>query len=350
MVHSALYYWGLPTRALAERARLAADKAVALAPKRAEGYQALGDYARMVQGDFTLALQHYAKGQTLGTPNADILVGIAIAESGLGRWDDAVERLKQAGRLDPRSVAPLRRLGDTLVKMRRFREAREVLDRALALAPSNLACIEGKAMSFLGEGDLAGARDVIRAASSAVSPTELVAYVATYEDLVWVLDEKQRELLLRLTPSAFDDDSASWALCLTQAYALKGDAANVRRYAEEARATYEQQLRDTPDNSQQHALLGLTLAYLGRKEDAIREGLKGVELAPRSKDADSSLYNTTQLARIYALVGEQDKAIDLLEANLQVPAYVSPGWISVNPYWEPLHSSPRYPKLVAKGK
>ena len=73
--------------------------------------------------------------------------------------------------------------------MRRYPEAREVIDRALALAPSNLAAIEFKAMSFLGEGDLNGAREVLREASAHVSPTELVAFFAAYEDLVWVLDE-----------------------------------------------------------------------------------------------------------------------------------------------------------------
>ena len=90
-------------------------------------------------------------------------------------------------------------------------------------------------MTFLGEGDLAGARAVLEAAPKEVEPTALVAFVANYWDLVWVLDEEQRELLLRLTPSAFDDDRGAWALCLAQAYALKGDAANVRTYAEEAR-------------------------------------------------------------------------------------------------------------------
>ncbi|HEY2798309.1 MAG TPA: protein kinase [Thermoanaerobaculia bacterium] len=347
-VNSALYYWGLPSQALDTTAKQAAEKTVALAPRRPEGYQALGDYQRMVKADFEAALQQYAKGQSLGTPSADVLVGIGLAEGALGRWDAAVDHLKQAARLDPRSVVPLRRLGDMLVRLRRFAEAREVLDRALALAPSNLASIEGKTMSYLGEGNLKSAREVVQAASTQVGPTELVAYLATYEDLVWVLDEKQRELLVRLTPSSFDDDRGSWALCLTEAYALGGDAMNTRRYAEEARAAYEEQLRGTPDNSQQHSLLGLSLAYLSRREEAVREGLRGVELSPISKSSESGAYNAIQLARIYALVGEPDKAIDQLESLLKVPCNISAAWISINPFWAPLHSSPRYQKLVAQ--
>ena len=347
-VNSGLYYWGLPSQALDATAKQAAEKTVALAPKRPEGYQALGDYDRMVRGDFETALQRYAKGQSLGTPNADLLVGVALAEGQLGRWDAAVEHLKQAARLDPRSVIPLRRLGDMLVRLRRFPEGLEVLDRALALAPANLAVIEGKILGYLGEGDLKGAREVIQTASAHVGPTELVAYVATYEDLVWVLDEKQRELLVRLTPSSFDDDHGSWALCLTQAYALAGDAANTKRYAEEARAAYEEQLRGTPDNSQQRVLLGLSLAYLGRKDDAIREGLRAAELTPIETSIDTGSYNRTQLARIYALVGESDKAVDELETLLKVPCNLSAASISVNPYFDPLRNNPRFQKLVAK--
>ncbi len=77
-------------------------------------------------------------------------------------------------------------------------------------------------MTFLGEGDLERARAVLKTAPREIEPTALVAYVATYGDLVWVLDESQRELLLRLTPSAFDDDRAIWGISLAQACALNG--------------------------------------------------------------------------------------------------------------------------------
>src|SRR5262249_29231088 len=126
--NSSLYYYGLPTRALDEAARLAAEKAVALAPKRPEGYQAMGDYYRAVRGDFPKALEQYAKGRSLGAPNVDLLVGMALAEASSNRWDASIDALKQAARLDPRSVTPLRRLGDELIRTGRFAGPREGLD------------------------------------------------------------------------------------------------------------------------------------------------------------------------------------------------------------------------------
>ena len=348
MANSALYYWGLPTSTLDERSRQAAEKARIARAESARGVSGARRLRADDPGNSSAALQQYAKGQSPGTANADLLVGVALAEESLGRWDAAVDHLKQAVRLDPRSVVPMRRLAEALGALRRYPEAREVFDRVLALAPSNLPSIHGKALSFLGEGDLNAAREVGRAASAHVSPIELVAYFATYSDLVWVLDQKQRDLLLRLTPSSFDDDPATWALCLTQAYALNGDASSVRRYADDARAAYEAQLREMPDNGQQHVLLGLSLAYLGRKEEAIREGLRGVELIPLSKNAVGGPYFQTVLARIYTLVGEPEKAIDQLEPLLKVPCDLSPAFLAIDPNFEPLRANPRFQKLVAR--
>jgi TolB-like protein/tetratricopeptide (TPR) repeat protein len=344
---SLLYGNSIPTPALAKRAREAAEKAVALAPNRPEGYIALGAYERLVAADVTRALEQFEKGLRLAPGDTSALRTTAFAEQGLGRWDAAVDHLRQAVRLDPRSANNLFALGDALLRLRRYPEARESFDRGLALTPVNLALIEDKAMTFLGEGDLASARAVLKAVPKEVEPTALVAFLANFNDLVWVLDEEQREILLRLTPSAFDDDRGAWALCLVEAYALKGDAANVRTYAEEAKKTFEEQLRATPNDPQRHVELGFSLAYLGRKEEAIREGRRGVELLPVSKDAEQGPFMQHQLARIYILVGEPEKALDQLEPLLKIPYWLSPGWLRIDPNFDPLRKNPRFQKLVA---
>jgi len=174
-----------------------------------------------------------------------------------------------------------------------------------------------------------------------------VAYVANYYDLVWVLDEEQREVLLRLTPRAFDDDRGAWGICLAQACVLRGDAACVHTHAEEAREALEEQLRATSQNAQRHAILGLALAYLGRKEEAIREGQRGTAIAPVTRDAINGPYVQHQLVRIYMLVGEPEKALDQLEPLLKVPYWLSPGWLKIDPNFDPLRKNPRFQKLVA---
>jgi tetratricopeptide (TPR) repeat protein len=344
-----LYFNSTPTPALAERARQAGEKAVALAPNRPEGYLALGNYERLVTLDYNRALEQFDKGLRVAPGDASALRGTALAEMGLGHSEAAVEHFRHAERLDPRSVYSLRSFGDALLRLRRYPEARQVVDRGLALAPANLGLIEFKVISYLCEGNLAGARAVLDAVPGEVDPAALVAFLATYDDLVWVLDEKQRDLLVRLTPSAFDGDRGTWALCLLQAYALKGDAANVRIYAEEVRKAYVNQLRAAPEDAQRHAGLGLALAYLGRKEDAIRKGERGVALDPVSRDARNGPYFQHQLARIYMLVGEPEKALDQLEPLLTIPYFLSPGRLRIDPNFDPLRKHPRFQKLIAGG-
>ncbi|MGH9366098.1 MAG: tetratricopeptide repeat protein, partial [Thermoanaerobaculia bacterium] len=143
-----------------------------------------------------------------------------------------------------------------------------------------------------------------------------------------------------LTPSAFDDDRGAWGLCLADACALRGDVAGVRSYAEEARKAFEEQLKAAPENAGLHAELGIALALLGRKEEAIREGLRGVAKNPDWDD----------LTRIYILVGEPEKALDQLERLLKIPGLLSPGWLKIDPTFDPLRSNPRFQKLVASAK
>jgi tetratricopeptide (TPR) repeat protein len=301
----------------------------------------------LVQNDAQRALEHFAEGLRFAPGNADLLRGTAQAEQELGRWESAIEHFKQAERLDPRSVTLWTSIGSALLRLRRYPEAREAQERGLALAPTNLRLIEHRAMTFLGEGNLAGARAVLQASPKEVEPTALVAYLANYNDLVWVLDEQQRGLLLRLTPSVFDDDRGTWALALVQAYALKGDATNVQTYAEEARKAFGEQVRVVPGDAGRRMSLGLSLAYLGRKEEATREGEHAAALSPVTRDARSGAYYQHQLVRISILVGEPEKALDRLERLLKIPYYLSPRWLEIDPNFDPLRKNPRFQRLVA---
>jgi serine/threonine-protein kinase len=311
---------------------------------------ALGGYERLVANDLQRAAEQYEKGRRLAPGEPRFLFATALVEQGLGRWDASVDHLREAERLNPRSVPNKRMLGFTLLKMRRYAEARAALDRALALAPTNIDTIQYKAMTFLAEGDLAGARSVLRAAPKEVEPTTLVAEVCIFYGLGWVLDEGQRDLLRRLTPSAFDNDRAHWASCIAEDSALRRDAGNARRYAEQAQKALEEQLVSAPDDSGRRADLGVALAHLGRKEDAIREGERAVTLDPVAKDQLYGPYVQQVLARIYMLVGEPEKALDRLEPLLKMPYYLTPRWLVIDPTFDPLQKNPRFQRLLAGAK
>jgi serine/threonine-protein kinase len=270
-----------------------------------------------------------------------------MAEQALGRWDVALQHLAKAGALDPRSANTARRTGATLLWLRRYPEAQAALDRGLALAPTNLQIIELKAMVALAQGDLTGARAVMRTALTTVEPAALIAFFGYFWDLYWVLDDAQQQQLLALAPSAFDNDRATWAIIRAETEDLRGHPAESRVYADTARLAFEEQLRAAPDDGQRHVFRGLALAYLGRKADAIAEGERAVALWPISRDAYQGAYIQHQLVRIYLLVGDPEQALDQLEPLLRMPYYLSPGWLRIDPTFAPLKGNPRFERLVA---
>jgi TolB-like protein/tetratricopeptide (TPR) repeat protein len=342
--HSIVFYNG-STGGGDAGAALAAAQRAAVGPDAVEAHLALGDYHNFVQGDFPRALEEYAAGLRRSPANADLITSAGIVQQSLGHADSALAYFQRGMTIDPRSVTPARRLARALLWLRRYPEARDATERGLAIAPDNFSLVQNKVMVQLGQGDLAGARAIL-AAAKGVEPTALVAFFANYWDLYWVLSEQQQDVLFRLTPRLFDDNRGAWGLALAETYALRGDQARARAYADSSRQGQEELLQRSPDDAQTHALLGVTLAYMGRKADAIREGERGAALAPISKDAYGGPYNQFQLVRVYILTGELDKALDRLEPLLKVPFYLSPGWLKVDPTFDPLRKNPRFQKLV----
>ncbi len=344
--HGILYYNG--TGGVGDdRASLAAAQRVAvIRPDAPETHLALGDYQNFVTGDFGKAMEEYSAGLRNAPTDPQLLASAAIAIQSLGNMDSALTLFRRAATLDPRSVTSARRTARALLWLRRYPEAREASLRGLALAPGNLSIIENLAMVSLGQGDLAGARAVIRDAKD-VPPADLVAFLANFWDLYWLLDEEQQGILLRMTPRPFDDSRSAWGIALAEVYALRGDKTRARAYADSARIAFEEDLKAAPNNAQGHSLLGVTLGYLGRKDEAIRQAQEGLAQAPISKDAYGGPYNQLQVVRTYILLGEQEKALDLLEPLLKIPFYVSPGWLKIDPTYDPLRKNPRFQKLVA---
>jgi TolB-like protein/tRNA A-37 threonylcarbamoyl transferase component Bud32/Tfp pilus assembly protein PilF len=344
---SNLYYNGTPDPEVARRARDAAERALAIDPDGSAPHAAMARYFMAVEKDPIRAEDQMTLALKASPNDPRVLTSASSLEETLGRWDEALSHLQRARRLDPRSVRTAGSLRTLLLLLRRYPEALDVGKDALALSPSDPNNIEGQAMIFLAQGDLAGARRVIDEAPGGLGQEALVAYLATYNDLFWVLDDAQQRVLLQLPPSAFFDDPTAWGSVFMQTYWYRGEKARARAYADTARMAFEAQLKSAPDDPQLHVLLGLALAYMGRKDDAIAEGERGVALAPLTRDASNGAYYQHQLVRIYLMVGEPEKALDLLEPLLKMPYFLSPGWLRIDPTFASLRRNPRFEKLTA---
>ncbi len=347
---SLLYYNGIPTSDLAEAARAAAERSLELAPGLPDGHLAMSMYLQYVVKDNLRGLEQSDQGLAIDGGDPDLLWGAASSEVGLGRWDRALAHLEQARSLDPRSARTASRLASTLLWMRRYPEALDACEYSLSLSPRSLSTIQMKAMVFLARGDLGAARKWLAEQPAEIQVADIVLNLGLYWDLMWVFDDAQRQVFLRLPPEAFGGYGAVRALAFAQTYALMGDPERLRRNSEEAERDFARQLTEAPDDAQLHVLRGLTLAYLGRRDEAVREGERGRALLPISQDAFTGAYIQHQLVRIYMVLGELEKALDLLEPLMKVPYFVSPGWLSIDPNFAPLKGQPRFEKLLrAKG-
>jgi serine/threonine-protein kinase len=343
-VRSTLYFLSVPTPAEAEGARRAVERAQALAPRAPETYLAVTYYDQYILRDQARAREAAVQGLAVAQSNVELMVRAANFDVQT-RPEEALRTQRRATELDPRSVPSWVSLGNTLLVLHRYPEALQALDKGLTVDPTSFRLQQLRAMTFLGQGDLAEARRSLAAVPRDLDQAGLVAYLSTYNDLFWVLTPGQQTLLLTLPPSAFDNDRATWGLVMAQTYDLRGDQARTRAYADSAQMAYEGQLKDAPDDPQLHVLYGLAFAYLGRNAQAVTEGRRGVAL---SSGVNTGVYPKHQLARILVRVGQPDQALDLLEELLRVPYLLSPGWLKIDPNFAPLRGNPRFEQLISQ--
>jgi TolB-like protein/Flp pilus assembly protein TadD len=344
MVRASLYINSAPSRETAEGARTAAETALRLAPDLPEAHLALGNYYSLVRADFPKSIEVYTKGLAVAPAHAELLGALGLAEQGLGHVDDALAHMRRGLALDPRSLLYTRRLIRLLTYTHRYDEAAELVARARAQAPADPGVLLYDAWLRLSRGDLAGARAVARGIPRDGSE-QTISFFGFDLSGAQLLDDEQKQAILRLRPSQFGGNLGPWGLTLAQGAYMLGDAERVRAYADSALPTLERAVRDNPDEPNNHMALGVALAFLGRKGDAIREGERAV--AMRGNDGFQGPTLRHQLARIYQLVGEPVKSIAQLEVLLRVPYYVSPGWLRADPSLESLRSHPRFQRLLA---
>jgi serine/threonine-protein kinase len=348
---SALYGSSTPTPELARSARAAAERAIALDSTRSEGYRALAQYHRQVSNDLGQALAAIQRARTVAPRDALVRASAALVEGDLGQLDAAGHDIAEVARVDPRNARIWNVQTELRLRLGQVDEARTTAERVLALAPMNLGAIHHRAMVEVAAGDVPAARQVLARATHDVPREALVANIATYYDLGWLLNAADARLLLMLGPDAFDGDRGVWAIVRAEQYGWQGDSALAHAWGDSAAREFAVQLRAVPTDPQRHVLRGLALGYAGHAREALIQAERGLALqGPTAAGRESINYGyfTYVAARTALLAGDRERALAWLGEARRAHYYASPAWLRAEPTWAPLRNDPRFAALAAE--
>jgi serine/threonine protein kinase/tetratricopeptide (TPR) repeat protein len=336
-----------PTKEGVERARVAAERTLQLAPDRPDARLAMGSYLKEIKVDFAGAREQFLAGLTGDPNNVELLTALSTVERALGKFDDALSHATQAARVDPRSVLSTRRLATAYHDLRRYPDELAAWDRALGLAPDNLALIQGKAFAYLSLGQLDSVHALVKSRLATVDTTALLVRFALYQETMWTLPPELWPKIVKLTPMDFGNDKGHWGLKLGHTFRLLGDTARARMFGDSARLVFEAQLRDFPERAQLRELLARALALGGHRAEAIAEAERSLAMRETTLDASLQPYVHFQVARILIQSGEYERALDLIEPLLTAPASdLTPAYLRIDPQFKPLLGNPRFQRLL----
>jgi TolB-like protein/class 3 adenylate cyclase len=334
--------------ALAEAAVQAAFR---LRPDAGEAHLARADHLYFAYRDYDGALAELEVVRST-MPNAPRIFELtAFIARRRGAHDDGLRNLKRAVELDPRNFFTLQQLSISYTLLRRFPDVIATNDRALGIKPDDPETKAARDLAYLDwKADtrpLRQAIDEIRAknpqATKSIADLSLICALAER-------DAASAEMALtELGDATFGDNQTQ----LTAAFGrglldrMMKDEAKARAAFAAIRPEQEKIVRAQPDFGPAVCILALIDAGLGRKEDALRESRRAVELVPLEKDALNGSDMIHYSAVVAAWVGEKDLALQNLAKAARLPGFVTYGRLKLLPWYDPLRGDPRFEKIVA---
>jgi serine/threonine protein kinase/tetratricopeptide (TPR) repeat protein len=345
-------------RARKAKARAQAEEALRLSPTLGEAHMALGLCLYWGENKYDAALKEFELAAAGSPNNAEIYTYVGGIYRRQGRWRDSAASFERALSLDPRNCNIAFFAGDNHLFLRNWLAATACYNRALKIWPDYVFPKIGLAyLEVFRNGNPAAGRKILQNIPPDCDPDGVVTLgrwdLAMLERDYATAEKIVTDSPLQDFPKAGDAPKTFYQGRIALA---RGDIESAQRYFAAARPDIEKRVHDDPDVAERHARLGLLYAYMQRKEDAIREGRRAVELEPESQDAFHGANDAANLALVYALVGEPDQAITLIERLLSTPGAVTGPDVShsitladlrLRREWDSLRSDPRFQKILA---
>ncbi len=352
--HIDLYWQGFDhTPARLEMAKQTIERGAEIDPDAGEIHMARADYLYKASRDYNAARAELDLARRTLPNNALIYIYSAAMDRRQGRWDESIRNWERGIELDPRNYRYLMETAFTYQILRRFPESARTYERALSVqAGDQFARAQLAQLPFFQRADLAPWETQLSTIAAAKPEAEgEIANVLFFCGLA----KRDRALTSRalrvIAPEGLRDtyNNSLWARDWFVGLAARtfGDREAAHVAFSAARAIEQKIVAEQPDYAPAWSRLGLIEAALGRKAEAVYAGLRACELLPVQKDTIDGPSYVTNLAMIYAWVGEKELACEQLEASASMPVGVTYGELKLYPQWDALRGHPRFEKVLA---
>jgi len=348
-------YWMKPDRT-GERlgaAKRAIDAALTQQPNLGEAHLAMALYHYYGFRDYGAALNEIEVARK-SMPNSAKLEDIAgLVERRSGKWDRAIASFQRSAALDPRRAYSHMVLATTYWFVKRYAESEREHEIAADLGGNPDEASFARAVALL---DTRGDMSIWKSICDTVVPG--TPEYAEQSSLFFFYSWFVRDFRAAIAIGEASRDNVWMAdneiyfpkdIFLAWSHAQLGETDAARASYERVREAAEQATRREPADANAHLILGLAMAGLGIKDEAIRHGAQAMELMPMGLDAMVAPGYIDGMSIIYLTVGEYDRALDLLKAMVEMPALhqASPGFLKVDVLWDPVRNDPRFVQALA---
>jgi TolB-like protein/Tfp pilus assembly protein PilF len=338
-----------------EKARTLGERALQLQPDLPEAHLALGFSYYYGDNNYEAALKEFEIAQRALPNESEVYLAIGAIQRRQGKWAESTANLEKAVSLNPKDSWPLQNLAFNYQMLRNFDAANKTIDRALQIDPKGISLWSIKAKLAIGEkGDLSvGEKLLEKAKSFPMSSEERLKMIGGQAN--FLLAQRKYQEVLELGATVPDDTFAAVPGSLAYKYfplgiahKALGDDAAARTAFLKAKNILEEQLKQKPDDADLRVQFAKLLAWLGEKDAAVAEAQRAIDLRPESKDAFEGPQVTEQVAQVYTILGDNARAIELLDELLSRPSEVTSQSLKLDPAWDPLRNDPAFQALFPK--
>src|SRR5207249_9784766 len=334
-------------------AKSAIDSAFRLRPDSGEAHLALAWHLFWGYSDYDRARAELALAQQSLPNNPRVYELAGSMDRSQRRWADDTHSLERACEIDPRNLPYLINLGSMYLWLHDYDQHIKIMDRIVALHPERRPGRLFRAFVEVSRrADTGPFRTAIENILTNEPGSEKDPFVAS-QRYTLALYDRDWEAADRMAALLPQKNSLRWGPQLGRDFwvgvvaRLKGNETSARAAFLRARAQQEEKIRGHPDDVTLLADLGLIDAGLGKKEEALNEGRRAMELGSSVKNSFTEPYVKICFAIICAWTGERELALGQLEALTKTPGSHTYGNFRLSPMWDPLRADPRVETLVA---